>query len=313
MTYFMRIAILTGACMIPIIAIFSYALYKRIKATKNEERVNRIINSALTESYEDRTKVNLEEKILHFWSRHLKVSGLVSPISNDRRNLFIILMLSASAFLITFLFTFNVFIALIVPIAGNVGLIIYCKIKINEITAMVNEQVPSFLSSLKSNIQSNETAERALLSAINTTADPLYQELRVVKSLIETGSFTTALAALRQRTDNEYLKFLCSCIELSTIVGSNLEEQITIIEKMISDKQELSRKIDSAVAQNTPILYVIAVAIPFLFVFMYWKDASVRAFWFHSLISWVLFFLVFIICGVGIYVGNRIIQSVRKM
>ena len=89
MTYFMRIAILTGACMIPIIAIFSYALYKRIKATKNEERVDRIINSALTESYEDRTKVNLEEKLLHFWSRHLKVSGLVSPISNDRRNLFI--------------------------------------------------------------------------------------------------------------------------------------------------------------------------------------------------------------------------------
>lgn len=313
MSYFARIAILTGACMLPVLLLFGFVLYRRIKQTKESNKIDRVIDDALNNRYRDKRKRSLNEKVVNFWSRLLKTSGLVDPISNDKRNVSILLIISLLIFIITFLFTFNPLLALVPPISANVGLIVYCKIKVNKLNAMVNEQVPSFLSSLKSNIQSNETPERALLSAINTTADPLYKELRVVKSLIETGSFETALSALRQRTENEYLRFLCSCIELSTIVGSNLEEQITSIEKMITDRQELTRKTDTAVAQNTPILYVLAVAIPVLFVFMYLNDESVRAYWFHSLISWVLFFSIFIICGVGVYIGNRIIQSVRKM
>ena len=313
MSYFARIAILTGACMLPVLLLFGFVLYRRIKQTKESNKIDRVIDDALNNRYRDKSKRSLSEKVINFWSRLLKPAGLVDPISNDKRNVSILLIISLLIFIITFLFTFNPLLALIPPIVANVVLIVYCKIKVNELNAMVNEQVPSFLSSLKSNIQSNETPERALLSAINTTADPLYKELRVVKSLIETGSFETALSALRQRTENEYLRFLCSCIELSTIVGSNLEEQITSIEKMITDRQELTRKTDTAVAQNTPILYVLAVAVPGLFVFMYLNDESVRAYWFHSLISWVLFFSIFIICGVGVYIGNRIIQSVRKM
>ena len=313
MSYFARIAILTGACMLPVLLLFGFILYRRIKQTKESNKIDRVIDDALNDRYIEKSKRSLNEKVINFWSRLLKPAGLVDPISNDKRNVSILLIISLLIFIITFLFTFNPLLALIFPIIANVVLIVYCKIKVNQLNAMVNEQVPSFLSSLKSNIQSNETPERALLSAINTTADPLYKELRVVKSLIETGSFETALAALRQRTENEYLRFLCSCIELSTIVGSNLEEQITAIEKMITDRQELTRKTDTAVAQNTPIVYVLAVAIPVLFVFMYLNDESVRAYWFHSLISWVLFFSIFIICGVGVYIGNRIIQSVRKM
>ncbi len=313
MTYFTRIAILTGAAMLPIIALFAWIIIQRVKKTNEENKVDRVIDDALNFRYATNANKSFDEKFTLFWSRLLKPAGLVSPISDDKRNAVILISINLIVFLITLLFTFNPLMAIIPPAMFTIGLYVYCASKVRSLKALLNEQIPSFLSSLKSNIQSNETPERALLSAITTTAEPLYSELEVVKSLIETGTFETALSALRNKTENEYLKFLCSCIELSNIVGANLEDQIVIIEKMITDKQDLNRKIDSAVAQNTPILYVAGVAIPFLFMFMYFTDASVRAFWFHSVLSWVAFFAVFVICGAGCWLGNKIIQGVRKM
>lgn len=314
MTYSARVYLLTAMCMLPIMVLFIWLGYRRIKKTKESNRIDSVIIDALDYNSETRKKgKKFDVQFVEFWSKLLKPAGVVSPISDDKSNASKLIIISLVMYLITFLFTFNLFVSALPPIAFIVGLVIYCKMKINSIEAMINEQIPSFLSALKSNVQSNETPERALVSAIDNTAEPLYSELKIVKSLIETGTFETALTALRSRTKNEYLKFLCSCIELSNEVGSNLEEQIIIIEKMIRDRQELTRKTDSAVAENMPILYVTAVAIPFLFVFMYFNNEQVRQFWFHSLLSWILFFLIFVICAVGCYFGNKIIKSVRKM
>lgn len=314
MTYSARVYMLTAICMLPIIVLFIWLGYRRIKKTNESNRIDSVIIDALDYNSSERKKrKNLDVKIIEFWSKLLKPAGVVSPISDDKRNASKLIIISIVMFLITFLFTFNIFVSFVPPIAFLAGLVIYCKTKINAIEAMINEQVPAFLSALKSNVQSNETPERALVSAIDNTAEPLYGELKIVKSLIETGTFETALTALRSRTKNEYLQFLCSCIELSNEVGSNLEEQIIIIEKMIKERQRLTQKTDSAVAENMPILYVTAVAIPFLFIFMYFNNDQVRAFWFNSLLSWVLFFLIFVICAVGCYFGNKIIKSVRKM
>lgn len=310
-----KILILTSIIMLPVIVLMFFLLRKRIKRNKEGENIQRIISESLDYERIDR-KANttaLDEKIINYWSGLLKPSGLVNPLSDDKRNAAMIILIASGLYLVTFLITQNLMFGILPVSMFFAGLIFYCKTKIRNMKAMMNEQVPSFLSAFKSNIQSNETSDRALIGAINNTADPLYSELRQVKALIETGTFESALSALRVRTDNEYLKFLCSCIEISTDVGSNLEDQIGIIEKMVSDRQDLNRKTDSAVAENMPILYVLAFAIPFLFLFMYIQDASVRAFWFHSLLSWALFFLIFIILGIGMWAGNKIIQSVRNM
>lgn len=314
--YSARVIVLTAVIMLPILAIFGYFVYRKIKKNKEANQMDTLIEDSLDYSKYERggkSMKDLDTKFIEFWRDKLKPAGVVSPISDDKQNAIKLIMICLALFLIGFIFTFNFFIGLLPVIAFIVGLIIYCRVKVNALEAMLNEQVPSFLSALKSNVQSNETPERALVGAINNTADPLYSELKIVKSLIETGTFETALSALRRRTKNEYLIFLCSCIELSSEVGSNLEEQIEIIERMINDRQELTRKTDSAVAENMPILYVTAVAVPFLFIFMYLNDPSVRNFWFNSLLSWVIFFLIFVICGVGTYFGNKIIQSIRKM
>lgn len=315
MNYSTRILVMTGICMIPVIALFGWVLYRRIKKNNEKNRIDNVIIGALNYESEGNHKVkkSIDTKITEFWSKLLKPAGVVDPTSDDRKNVMKIIMWVSGLFLITFLFTLNVMIALLPGIILIIGLIIYCKQKINAQERLIKEQIPSFLSALKSNIQSNETPERALVSAIDATAEPLYGELKIVKSLIETGTFETALSALRKRTNNEYLIFLCSCIELSTEVGANLEEQIEVIEKMIQDRQALTRKMDSAVAENMPILYVAGAAIPFLFIYMYFTNEQVRAFWFHSLLSWVVFVLIFIVCGIGGWAGNKVIKSVRNM
>lgn len=314
MIYSGNMYILISICMLPIIALFGWLGYRQIKKTRASNKIDSAIVDALNySSYEAKKNKSIDARFIEFWSKLLKPAGVVSPISDDSRNASKLVLIAAGLYLISFLFTFNLAVSTLAPAVFFVGVIIYCKMRINAIEAMINEQIPSFLSALKSNIQSNETPERALVSAINNTAEPLYGELRIVKSLIETGTFETALSALRSRTKNEYLQFLCSCIELSNEVGSNLEEQIVTIETMISDRQALTRKTDSAVAENMPILYVTGVAIPFLFLFMYFTNEQVRSFWFHSLLSWVVFILIFVICGVGCFVGSKIIKSVRNM
>ncbi len=313
MNYSSRIIILTGISLIPILALFAWVVYKRIQKTKEAYKINSMIEQALNYNEKETRKDPILQRIGVFWTTLLKASGVVDPTSDDKRNLSILTIICCVIYLLVFLFTLNPVVAAIGPLIVLVVLFVYCQMKINAIESMISAQIPSFLSSLKSNIQSNEANAQALMSAIKTTADPLYSELRIVEGLIETGNFNGALKALRVKTTNPYLIFLCSCIELSNEVGANLEDQLTIIEHMIEEKRALDRKIDTAVAENMPILYVVGAAVPFLFMFTYLNQESARAFWFHGLISWVCFFAVFIIIGVGCFFGYKIIKKVRTM
>ena len=67
------------------------------------------------------------------------------------------------------------------------------EVKAEKRQSVFDEQIPAFLSLLKSNIQAGETPERALMSAIDETDAPLYDELKTAKALIEIGSFQSAL------------------------------------------------------------------------------------------------------------------------
>ena len=94
MSYFARIAILTGACMLPVLLLFGIILYRRIKQTKESNKIDRVIDDALNNRYRDKSKRSLSEKVINFWSRLLKPAGLVDPISNDKRNVSILLIIS---------------------------------------------------------------------------------------------------------------------------------------------------------------------------------------------------------------------------
>ena len=188
----------------------------------------------------------------------------------------------------------------------------YCNRRIRKKEELFESQIPGFLSSLKSNIQANETPERALINAIDNTQRPLYDELIIAKQLIQAGTFTSALGTLRKKTYNPTLKFLCSCIELAAQVGTNLESQIEIIEVMLENRSSLKRKLASAEADNKPLLYVSAGIIPFVFIFTYMMNEQAREFWFVNIWSYLVFFGVCIIYISAVYFANKLIDKVGK-
>lgn len=244
-----------------------------------------------------------------FWGLRAIQAGLFSHAKTPEQVGGLIFVFFIAVYAITSLLFRNpgiglVPIMLIVPILNAI-----ITNKINAKQRTFEDQIPSFLSALKSNVQSGATPENALSEAIETTIDPLRSELYIAKSLIETGSFSIAISTLRERTQDETLKFLCGCIELSSKVGSNLEEQITTIEGILESRRRLQRKLDIAIAENEPLLYVSMVLIPGLFLLMYALSDTARRYWFHGLLSWLVFFGVCLIYGLGVFLTNRVIKK----
>ena len=308
-------AIIAMLALIPLVFIAVIIIIYSNKKTKENEALQRQFTEALDYSnkLQNEKKKTIAERLVAYFSKLLKPAGVVKPDSDDEHNFVMLLVISLVIYIISLIITQDVFIGILPIVLFFAILILYCKHKISEQDALLNEQIPSFLSTLKSNIQANETPERALVGAIDSTAEPLYSELLIVKQYIELGNFTQAMTILRQRTNNEALKFLCSCIEISSNVGSNLENQITIIEKLIVDKQELDTKLESAVTENKPLIYVSSICIPGLFIFMYFLNTQARLFWFKTLLSWFLLFIIAIVFALGMWLANRVVNNVRKM
>jgi Flp pilus assembly protein TadB len=308
--------ILTILALIPIIALSVYIIITKNKKQKKEMQMNIMIDEALdyNQSFRKRNDESILNKFLNKYKELMIGAGIINPNTTQKELETKFLLISLIIYLFAFVFGgFNIFIGIIPVVIFFAALYVYCTNKISNIQRLMDEQVPSFLSTLKSNIQSNQTPERALISAIDNTADPLYSELKIVKSLIETGTFETAMSTLRVKTHSETLKFLCSCIELSTDVGSNLENQIVVIEEMINNRKTLDRKLKSAEAENKPLLYVSMIVIPGLFIYMYFMNSQTRDFWFKAPISWLLFGIIVLMCLFGIWAGNKVIDNVKKM
>ena len=285
---------------------------------KREERFLEILKNATVNDYSHlstntkKTKRKSNFSWNHYWGVMLRETDFVSKTKSDKECGLIMILMYAFAYLLSFLITWNFGIGLIPIMMGTGFFMIIATTKMEKKQAQFENQIIGFLSSLKSNIQANETPERALMKAIDNTPSPLYEELEIAKSLTETGSFTSALNTLREKTENKTLRFLCTCIQLSSEVGANLEEQITNIEEMVEANKELDRQLDKAISENTPLLYVASALIPGLFMIMYIMNETVRDFWFKNFISWVAFFVIIGIFGIGVFFSNRVINKAKK-
>lgn len=309
--------ILSLTITVLIMLITVYVIIHRRKQKEDYYHMQEMFDKAL--DYDNKYKGSSSDgkglnKLINHYYETIKGSGLIKPTrtKNDfyTKLSIIVLVVYFVSFILS---SFSIFFGLIPVIILIAGIYMYAENKIKKVDNLMEDQIPSFLSTLKSNIQANQTPETALVGAIDNTADPLYSELKIVKSLIETGTFETAMTTLRGKTNSKTLKFLCSCIELSSEVGANLEHQIVIIEDMITRRKALDRKMDTAVAENKPLLYVAVGAIPGLFMFMYLTNSSTREFWFHNLISWVLFAFIILICAFAVWASNKVINNVRKL
>lgn len=203
------------------------------------------------------------------------------------------------------------------PLAGvTLSMVMYAvlfgiaSLKISKVRNLVDEQIPAFISTFKANIQANIHAQNAMVRAINNTASPLYNELAYAKAIMEAGDFRPGIIALRQSTDNETLRQMASCIELASSTGSNIEDQIEIIEEIIADKQEIEREKKLGINENKPLFLVAALFVPLSFIGSYAMSDMHRAFWFKSTLSWVLLIGVIIIMSIASFATWKVIQKI---
>lgn len=309
---------ITGFILLIILSIFFYLAYQSRKMSQLDREFMLQLEKASGISAEEylrqkeieQNKQNPLKKWNELWGRTLLYSGILPQEKyTDAQAGQLVFVGTILIYLIVCLMFNNYGIGLIPAIGFIFILIYYGNNKISAKEALFEDQIPAFLSTLKANIQANETPERALINAIDNTNDPLYSELAIAKTLTEAGTFKSAIIQLRKQSKNKTLKFLCSCIELSTKVGANLESQIVTIEQMLERKRALKRKLDLAVQENKPLLLVSSGLIPGLFILLYVTNEQTRDFWFNSFMSWIVFFLVIGIFSLGVWAANRIIKK----
>lgn len=260
----------------------------------------------------EKEKINVFKIYKNKMVNMTRAADVVKPTRTDEEIISPIITVSVVSYLLFTLIFLNPVIGLLPVVLFHVGYMMYCNRRIRKKEELFESQIPGFLSSLKSNIQANETPERALINAIDNTQRPLYDELIIAKQLIQAGTFTSALGTLRKKTYNPTLKFLCSCIELAAQVGTNLEAQIEIIEVMLENRSSLKRKLASAEAENKPLLFVSAGIIPFVFIFTYFMNEQARSFWFVNPWSYLVFFGICLIYISAVYFANKLIDKVGK-
>lgn len=255
---------------------------------------------------------NLFYKWNKYWGRTLIYSDLLKFNLTDAQCGQLVIVFSLVIYLLfTVMFkNFGIGLIPVITALGFITMIAGSRIKSKE--KIFEDQIPAFLSILKANIQANETPERALIDAIENISDPLYSELSIAKALTEAGTFRDAIFKLRKNSKNDTLKFLCSCIELSSQVGANLETQINTIEEILESNRALKRRLDVAISENKPVITVTSALLPGIFMFMYIFNEQTRDFWFHSLVSWLVFFGAIIIFGTGVLITNRIINKISQ-
>lgn len=203
------------------------------------------------------------------------------------------------------------------PIAGIVPVIIaygalagVSMFRISKTNNLMEEQIPAFIATFKANIQANQHSQNAMINAINNTASPLYDELVLSKSIMEAGDFSAGIVSLRQTTENETLRQMASCIELASASGSNIENQIEIIEDIIEDKQAIERKKKLGINENRPLFIVSSVFIPVSFIGSYLMSDMHRDYWFSTPMSWLLLIGVLIAMLISTYATWKVIQKV---
>lgn len=290
-------------------------LLRANKAKKEEkafiDQLNMARNSAIYDSSYQQEETAWQQWY-NYWGKLLKDAEMVDSMQPNQS---IGTALVAIPVVLWFLITI---------IAGNIGLGVIPGVVILFILKMVAEnkvkakqkrledQIPAFISALKSNVQANLTPERALIEAIDTTTAPLYDELKIAKNFAATASFGIALERLREETSSADIRFLCSCIELSSKLGANLEHQLEVIEAMIVERKELSRLLDAAIRENKPLMMVASGIIPFLFIYMYVVNEPTRDFWFVVPASWLVFLLVIILFGGAMTLSNKFIKELEE-
>lgn len=298
----------TGVFILIMAALLIYILKNNSNSMKNKKNFQEQLDFAI----DPETKIVEKESFITKALRHLpllfiKAELTKKPVEDIQKKMLLVAVVVVT---IVTLLTKNPIAGLIPLVFLYVGAFSFAMFKISKKKAMMNEQIPAFVSTFKANIQANQHAQNAMVNAINNTASPLYDELSRAKSIMEAGDFRPGIVSLRMSTENETLRQMASCIELASVSGSNIEEQIEIIEEIIQDKQRIERQKKLGVNANKPLFYVAAAFVPISFLGSYFMSEMHRDYWFTTPFSYLILIGVVVVMLISSWATWKVIQKV---
>lgn len=300
------------AILLGLIAFIGYfSVKKNNSKSVYDEQLNELL---LDETKESNTKVTLGERWNRYWGERFKAMGWSRyDDSNSTAGRDIILFGFVLCGILGVVFK-SFLLGLVITIIGIYVVAVVMKTKANKDADVIAAQLPGFLFALKANIQANETPERAILKVVDNMPSPLHEDLFVAKKkILANASFKESLQDLSKKTSSKDLQFLCACMIQASASGANLENQITVIQKVLEARRKISDELAKATRSSSAAIWVATLVLPTTFVATLFLDANSAEFWFHGIISWVAFALIVILYFVGVLMCKKLVDNIKNL
>lgn len=260
------------------------------------------------------SNVNIFNKWNYYWARLVENAGIgryAENASQSGRDMAVFFVVSG---LIVGLLFKQPLLALFIPVILCISTASFLQMLHNKQAESLSKQLPGLLFAVKSNLQSGDTNERALMKVVDSMPEPLYSDLVVAKNVLNAnGTFKEALQTLSYHTSSKDLQFLCSCMIQASEAGSNMSNQIDAIQEVLKARQQVNYTIAKAVKAVTPAVLISTFAIPSVFIASLLIDSSAKKFWFVDPLSYVALALVVFLYVAGIWLSKKQVNKIKNM
>lgn len=303
--------------VVGLVVIMGISALRRSRRRSYEEQISDLLEDEIG-MYEGPSGSSSPTGVLSKWSRYWDVTFKElgwsryndDPLRAGRE----VMLATGAVAVVASALTMNLFIGM-----SFAGLVIFMLSYVLNIISFqkaekIGQQLPGFLFALKANIQANETPERSILKVIDSMPRPLYDDLSIVRDhILANSSFKDALLEMSRKTASRDLKFLAACMIQAASSGADLESQIETIQKVLDQRQIISDEISKAARAATPAMWASSIAIPGVFLAIFFFDPNAQGFWFVNPVSWVIFAAIIILWVAGIVLSRRLVSSIRNM
>src|SRR5229473_4001691 len=195
-------------------------------------------------------------------------------------------------------------------VAGVIGYLVpsfYVKYRINKRLKAFNNQLGDTLTLLSNAIKAGYSFAQAIDTVAKNAVPPIGDEFgRAVREMNLGGSPDEALMNITKRVISPDFDLVATAYSIHRTVGGNLAEILDNIAYTIRERVRIKGEISTLTAQARASGTLITALPIILAAFMYFVTPTYFRPMFGSIIGWILL----VICGFMIFVGNLIIRRV---
>jgi tight adherence protein B len=201
---------------------------------------------------------------------------------------------------ISFLITFNFFIAIIFGIIGNlIPRIVLWKLRKNRLEKF-NQQLAGILPTLSGSLRSGFTLIQAIDFLIKESQPPISQEFGLLIRENKLGvPLDKALENLTERVPSDDLNLVVSSAIIARTTGGNLAEIFDLLATTIRERYQMEGKIKALTSQGRMQGIVVGI-MPFgLGLVLYWMDPAAMTPLFTTWMGYAIITVCLILLALG--------------